>query len=172
MSIFKEWSKDKAVFTSNVSFNIRFDACVEALKECVDFHYTIPVAGLHSKILDAPPPPGIQILSNSCSFWKILAKSYVGARPGELAPPSRGNPGSATAFTFSISISTIASVKIQMDSGPIQTFDANVNLHACSEHSLTSGAFCVFRYFMGLNDSLHPQCKQEQTRNSAGLDGI
>ena len=56
------------------------------------------VADLHSKILDARPPPGrgVQILSISCSFWENLAKSYVGAPPGELAPPPRGNPGSAT----------------------------------------------------------------------------
>ena len=27
------------------------------------------------------PPPGVQILSISCSFWEILAKSYVGAPP-------------------------------------------------------------------------------------------
>ena len=42
------------------------------------------------------PPLGVQILSISCSFWEILAKSYVGDPPGELAPPLRGNPGSAT----------------------------------------------------------------------------
>ena len=42
-------------------------------------------------------PPGVQILSISCSFWENLAKSYVGAPPGELAPPPRGNPRSATA---------------------------------------------------------------------------
>ena len=42
------------------------------------------------------PPLGVQILSISCGFWEILAKSYVGAPPGELAPPPRGNPGSAT----------------------------------------------------------------------------
>ena len=42
-------------------------------------------------------PPGVQILSISCSFWENLANSYVGAPPpGELAPPPRGNPGSAT----------------------------------------------------------------------------
>ena len=35
-----------------------------------------------------------QILSISCSFWENLAKSYVGAP--RLAPPPRGNPGSAT----------------------------------------------------------------------------
>ena len=43
-----------------------------------------------------PPPLGAQILSISCSFWEKLAKSYVGASPGELAAPPRGNPGSAT----------------------------------------------------------------------------
>ena len=43
------------------------------------------------------PPLGVQILSISCSFWGNLAKSYVGAPPGELAPPPRGNPRSATA---------------------------------------------------------------------------
>ena len=42
---------------------------------------------------------GVQILSISCSFWEILAKSYVGAPlPRELVPPPRGNPGSATGF--------------------------------------------------------------------------
>ena len=41
-------------------------------------------------------PPGAQILSMSCSFWENLAKTYIGAPPGELAPPPRGNPGSAT----------------------------------------------------------------------------
>ena len=53
-----------------------------------------PVVDLHSKILDAPPPRGAQILSISCSFWEFLAKSYVGAPPppGELVPPPRGNP--------------------------------------------------------------------------------
>ena len=44
-------------------------------------------------------PPGVQILSISCSFWENLAKLCVGAPPGELAPPPRGNPGSATAET-------------------------------------------------------------------------
>ena len=39
------------------------------------------VADLHSKILDARPPLGAQILSISCSFWENLAKSYVGAPP-------------------------------------------------------------------------------------------
>ena len=55
------------------------------------------VADLHSKILDARPPLGAQILSISCSFWENLTKTYVGAPPGELAPPPRGNPRSATA---------------------------------------------------------------------------
>ena len=33
-----------------------------------------------------PPPPGVQILLISCSFWEILAKSYVGAPPGSWRP--------------------------------------------------------------------------------------
>ena len=41
-------------------------------------------------------PLGVQILLILCSFWENLAKSYVGAPPRELAPPPRGNPGSAT----------------------------------------------------------------------------
>ena len=31
-------------------------------------------------------PPGVQILSISCSFWGNLAKSYVGAPPGSWRP--------------------------------------------------------------------------------------
>ena len=42
------------------------------------------------------PPLGVQILSILCSFWEKSTNSYVGAPPGELAPPPRGNPGSAT----------------------------------------------------------------------------
>ena len=35
----------------------------------------------------APPtPPGVQIRSISCSFWEILAKSYVGTPPGSWRP--------------------------------------------------------------------------------------
>ena len=48
----------------------------------------VTVADLHSKILDAPPPP-VQILSISCSFWENLAKSYVGA-PWRVGAPSSG----------------------------------------------------------------------------------
>ena len=55
-----------------------------------------PVADLKGGARDAHPP-GVQILSISYSFWENLAKLYVGAPPGELAPPPRGNPGSATA---------------------------------------------------------------------------
>ena len=35
-------------------------------------------------------PPGAQILSISCSFWEILAKSYVGAPPLESWRPLLG----------------------------------------------------------------------------------
>ena len=47
---------------------------------------SIPVADLHSKILEPPPPRGAQILSISCSFWEFLAKSYVGAPLGSSRP--------------------------------------------------------------------------------------
>ena len=39
-------------------------------------------------------PPTAKIFSISCSFSQNLAKSYVGASPGRLAPPRTGNPGS------------------------------------------------------------------------------
>ena len=38
------------------------------------------------KFWTRPPPPGVQILSISCSFWENLAKSYVGAPPGSWRP--------------------------------------------------------------------------------------
>ena len=41
-------------------------------------------------------PPGGTNSFNFMQFWGNLAKSYVGALPGGLAPPPRGNPGSAT----------------------------------------------------------------------------
>ena len=51
--------------------------------------------------LDCAPPLGAQNLTISWSFWDlIMAKSYVGAPPGELAPPPRGNPRSATGFNI------------------------------------------------------------------------
>ena len=48
-----------------------------------------PVADLHSKILDAPLPPG-----------GIFGKIVCWRPPGELAPPPRGNNGSATANVY------------------------------------------------------------------------
>ena len=53
--------------------------------------WRIPVADVHSKILDAPPPPGGPNSFISCGFWEFLAKSYVGAPPhprGVGAPTS------------------------------------------------------------------------------------
>ena len=41
-------------------------------------------------------PRGSKFFQFHAVFWEILAKSYVGAHPGELAPPPRGNPRSAT----------------------------------------------------------------------------
>ena len=43
--------------------------------------------------------PGVQILSISCSFWKNMAKSYVGAPPPRgVGAPSSGKSWSATEF--------------------------------------------------------------------------
>ena len=47
----------------------------------------VPVADLGGGRRGRAPPLGTQILSISCSFRENLAKSYVGAPPGELAPP-------------------------------------------------------------------------------------
>ena len=60
------------------------------------FLHCRPVADLHSKILDACPPGG----PNSFNFMQFLGnfgKIVCWRLPGELAPPPRGNPGSATA---------------------------------------------------------------------------
>ena len=76
------------------------------------------VADLHSKILDAHPSPGVQILSISCSFWEILTKSYVGAPPGELVPPPRGNPGSATDVVLKgLSNGTVLAIRLNRPVG-------------------------------------------------------
>ena len=53
------------------------------------------MADLHSKILDARPPGG----PNSFNFMQFLGKFgkiVCWHPPGELAPPPRGNPASAT----------------------------------------------------------------------------
>ena len=55
------------------------------------------VADLRGGAGDACPPMGAKFSLISCSFWEILIKSYPDAPPWELAPPPRGNPGSATA---------------------------------------------------------------------------
>ena len=49
--------------------------------------FSIDSGGSKGGARDArPPPPGVKILSISCSFWKILAKSYVGAPLGSWRP--------------------------------------------------------------------------------------
>ena len=59
----------------------------------------ISVADLGEGSWDAPPPRGGPISFNFYAvFWENMAKSYVGAPPGELTPPPWGNPGSATIF--------------------------------------------------------------------------
>ena len=53
------------------------------------------VADLHSKILDARPPRGSKFFQFHAVFGKIWQNRML-APPWELAPPPRGNPGSAT----------------------------------------------------------------------------
>ena len=80
--------------TKNFSENI-FEQNVKTAALKTERQRTRAVADLHSKILDAPPPGGPNSF-NFMQLWENLAKSYVGGPPGELAPPLRGNPGSAT----------------------------------------------------------------------------
>ena len=62
------------------------------------WEHVISVADLGGRRGRTPPPPlGTQILLISCSFRENVAKSYVGAPPGELAPPLE-NPGSAAEY--------------------------------------------------------------------------
>ena len=57
------------------------------------------VADLHSKILDARPPSwGSKFFQFHAVFGKIWPNRVLAPPPGELAPPPRGNPGSATDF--------------------------------------------------------------------------
>ena len=53
------------------------------------------LADLHSKILDARPPRGSKFFQFHAVFGKFWQNRML-APPGELAPPPRGNPGSAT----------------------------------------------------------------------------
>ena len=46
------------------------------------------VADLRGAQGTRPPPPGVQILSISCSFWENSTNSYVGAPLGVGAPSS------------------------------------------------------------------------------------
>ena len=78
-----------------------------------DLKNSTPVADLHSKILDARPPWGSKFFHFHAVFgrknrlahplWELAppwGKSWIRhwlVLPGELAPPPRGNPGSATA---------------------------------------------------------------------------
>ena len=52
------------------------------------------IGGSKGGVRDARSPLGFKILSISCSFWEILAKSHP---LGGFTPPPEGNPGSATA---------------------------------------------------------------------------
>ena len=67
-------------------------------------------------------PPGAQILSISSSFWKNIAKLYVGTPPGELAPPPQGNPGSATGYHVSgLTVMMLTQMESHQGLIPIET---------------------------------------------------
>ena len=72
----------------------------------VNIWHTHAVADLRGAQGSRPPPTGDQILSIPCIFWENLSKLYVGVPPGELAPPPRGNPGSATVMVWLFSCLT------------------------------------------------------------------
>ena len=65
------------------------------------------MADLHSKIVDArPPPPEGPNSFNFMQFLGNFGKIVCWCPPGELAPPPRGNPGSATGMlTAAVAIS-------------------------------------------------------------------
>ena len=89
------------------------------------------VADLHSKILDAPPPPGVQILSISCSFWEILAKSYVGAPLWGVGAPSSGKSWIRHCGGNGLNIS---SIRYNFRFGDLlpTSIPANIKLRDCS----------------------------------------
>ena len=82
------------IFLPNVCMEEYNNKMLNFTNLCFQFSHHITVADLHSKILDAHPP-GVQILSISCSFWEILA-------PGELAPPTSGKSWIFHYITFEV----------------------------------------------------------------------
>ena len=63
------------------------------------------VVDLHSKIFGRAPPSGGPNSFNFMQFSGKIGKIICWRPPGELAPPPRGNPGSATVITsFFLSI--------------------------------------------------------------------
>ena len=57
------------------------------------FASAVSIGGSRGGVRDARPPPGVQILSISCSFRENLACSRP---PWRVHAPPRENPGSAT----------------------------------------------------------------------------
>ena len=54
------------------------------------------VADLRGGARDAGPPPGSKFFQFHAVFGKLWQNRMLAPSPGELAPPPRGNPGSAT----------------------------------------------------------------------------
>ena len=60
------------------------------------YHLWMPVADLRGGAGDAPPPRGSKFFRFHAVFGKFWQNRMLVPPPGELAPPPRGNPGSAT----------------------------------------------------------------------------
>ena len=71
-------------------FRCPFTVTGHKLTLIVRSHYAFAKA-IFSCTRPSPLPPGVQILSSSCSFWEILAKSCV-VTPLNLHPPRVGTP--------------------------------------------------------------------------------
>ena len=97
----KGWSNKGTVFERPrmYFYNLKWTFACKLLHVQVEFAGTWSFAVADLRWARGTPPP-VQILSISCSFCKILAKSYVAPppTPRELASPPRVNPGSATAL--------------------------------------------------------------------------
>ena len=93
----------------------------------------IPVADLHSKILDARPPGGPNSF-NFMQFLGIFGKIVCWRPPGELAPPPRGNPRSATAYDLLICVEPEELCLLNSSASSRNSVNKNNNLRILLNH--------------------------------------
>ena len=87
---------------------------MENSQSLFDLKHAITVADLHSKILDARPTPRGPNSFNFMQFLLKFGKIVCWHPTGELAPPPRGNPGSATELHVAILVRMTLSTKIEL----------------------------------------------------------